>query len=314
VDPRLVDVTALRDATLREGRDVPGVTFSPDERVEIASALAAAGVDEAEVVAPAHVGDDVPIAAQIREATPGLLLSGLVYANRPAWREDLERSADVLHRIDLLMPLSARRPPHDVAEKTAMLEAALSYGVGRWASVVGAGLPHAFQVEPDISVDIATRAAAAGAARVTLYDTNGGADPDRVGALVSQVVAAIDVPVYFHGHDDLGLATANSWAAVRAGARGLDVTVNSLGDRAGNASLEQLVVLLQLSGWATSVDPGALPALSALVERLSGIAVSPLSPVVGEFAFTHRSPAHLDVPGQFEAFSPGLIGTESRLV
>lgn len=307
-------MTALRDATLREGRDVPGVTFTPEERVAIAGALAAARVDEAEVVAPAHVADDVTIAADIRAATPGLLLSGLVYANRPAWREDLERSAEVLHRIDLLMPLSARRPPHDLEEKKTMLEAALAFGVGRWASEIGAGLPHAFQVEPDIVVDIATQAAAAGAARVTLYDTNGGADPDRVGALVSRVVAAVGVPVYFHGHDDLGLATANSWAAVRAGARGLDVTVNSLGDRAGNASLEQLVVLLQLSGWATSVDPAALRGLSELVERLSGIVVSPLAPVVGEFAFTHRSPAHLDVPGQFEAFSPGLIGTESRLV
>jgi homocitrate synthase NifV len=306
-------VTALRDATLREGRDVPGVTFTTDERVAIAGALAAAGVEEAEVVAPAHVADDASIAAEIRAAAPDLLLSGLVYANRPAWRDDLARSAEVLQRVDLLMPLSPRRPPHDATDKMTMLEAALS-GAGGCESEVGAGLPHAFQVEPDLTVAIATRAAAAGAARVTLYDTNGGADPERVGALVGRVVGAVSVPVYFHGHDDLGLATANSWAAVRVGARGLDVTVNSLGDRAGNASLEQLVVLLQLCGRPSTVDPRALRSLSELVERLSGIAVSPLAPVVGKFAFTHRSPAHLEAPGQFEAFSPGLIGTESRLV
>jgi isopropylmalate/homocitrate/citramalate synthase len=121
------------------------------------------------------------------------------------------------------------------------------------------------------------------------------------------------VPVRFHGHNDLGLATANALAAVVGGARGLDVTVNGLGDRAGNTSLEQAAMLLELRGWSTGVDTTRLGALSALVARSSGIPVSKLAPVVGAFAFAHRSPRHLDVPAEFEAFTPSRAGAVRRL-
>lgn len=305
----VAEPVVLRDATLREGRDVPNVSFDPAERVAIAAELAAAGVPEAEVVAPARVGDDVAIAREMRGLP--IRLTGLVYANRAAWRTDLELAAADLDRVDLLMPLSARREPHEAPRKMEALGVALRESRGAPAAV-GAGLPHAFQVEPDLVVEAAGRAVAAGADRITLYDTNGGADPLAVEELVWRTVSAANVPVFFHGHDDLGLATANAWAAVRGGAAGLDVTVNGLGDRAGNASLEQLVVLLRLRGRPTSVDPGALRRLSELVERHSGVPVPALAPVVGDFAFAHRSPAHLPEPGEFEAFDPGLVGRESE--
>jgi homocitrate synthase NifV len=301
----------LRDATLREGRDVPCVSFAPDERVAIATALAAAGVPEAEVVAPSRVAEDVGIARTMHEIP--IQLTGLVYANRASWREDLELAVPALSRVDLLMPLSERREPHDPERKIEAVERALREACGASASTaIGAGFPHAFQVRQASVLDAVARAAAAGADRITLYDTNGAADPSTVEELVGRAVSAAGVPVFFHGHDDLGLATANAWAAVRAGAGGLDVTVNGLGDRAGNVSLEQLVVLLRLRGRDTGVDPAALPGLSQMVAELSGVEVPPLAPVVGRFAFAHRSPAHLPQPGEFEAFDPALIGTESR--
>jgi homocitrate synthase NifV len=176
-------------------------------------------------------------------------------------------------------------------------------------AVIGAGLPHASQVEPEVVVEIAARAAAAGAARLILYDTNGSAEPFEVAALVTAVRDAVTVPIYFHGHNDLGLAVANAWAAVRAGAAGADVTLTGLGDRAGNASLEQLAMLLHLRGIETGLDVSRLPAACRLVEEVSGVAVSKLAPVVGEYAFDHRSPAHLDVPTEFEAFDPTLVGS-----
>ncbi|HEX8647479.1 MAG TPA: hypothetical protein VF715_11310 [Thermoleophilaceae bacterium] len=299
----------LRDATLREGRDVPGVAFSPAERRTIAAALAEAGVPEAEVVAPSRVREDAEIARGMRDLP--IKLTGLVYANRAAWREDLEPAATALSRVDLLMPLSDRREPVGPERKLEVLEGALAECGGAPAAV-GAGLPHAFQVEPGLVLEAASRAAAAGADRITLYDTNGGADPSTVEDLVRRAVGAAGVPVFFHGHDDLGLATANAWAAVCGGAAGLDVTVNGLGDRAGNASLEQLVVLLRLRGCTTDVDPGSLRGLSEAVARASGVPVSALAPVVGEYAFAHRSPAHLPEPGEFEAFDPALIGRRSR--
>jgi isopropylmalate/homocitrate/citramalate synthase len=93
----------------------------------------------------------------------------------------------------------------------------------------------------------------------------------------------------------------------------LDVTVNGLGDRAGNASLEQLATLLRVRGFATGIRLAELPKLSRLVARLSGVVVSPLAPVVGEYAFAHRSPSHLPVPEEFEAFDPELLGARRRL-
>ena len=90
------------------------------------------------------------------------------------------------------------------------------------------------------------------------------------------------------------------------------MTVNGLGDRAGNASLEQVAVLLRLRGRRTGIDPAALTELSRLVETLSGVPLSRLAPVVGEHAFDHKSPSHLSAPTEFEAFDPGLIGGRRR--
>lgn len=301
---------ALRDSTLREGMDVPGVSFSPIQRLRIAEALAAAGVAEAEVVAPSRVLDDVAIAREIAALDTGIRLSGPVYATGPDWQAEAQSAADGLDRVDLLMPLSGHREPRDLGEKATRLSAALhdlSLSVE-----VGAGFPHATQVEPDAVVELALLAAEAGAARITLYDTNGSAEPFQVRELVARVVARVRAPVFFHAHNDLGLATANSWAASLAGAAGLDVTVNGLGDRAGNASLEQLVVLLGQRGSPTGVDASALPGLSQLVEELSGVPVPGLAPVVGRHAFEHKSPTHLDDPAQFEGLDPKMVGRERR--
>ncbi|MGH7587080.1 MAG: hypothetical protein ACRELU_00640, partial [Gemmatimonadota bacterium] len=108
-------------------------------------------------------------------------------------------------------------------------------------------------------------------------------------------------------------ATANAWAAVEGGAAGLDVTVNGLGDRAGTASLEQVVMLLRVRGRPTGVEPSALMGLSHLVESSSGVPVSKLAPVVGRYTFDHESPAHAEAPAEFEAFDPDLVGGERSL-
>lgn len=297
----------LKDATLREGLDVPGVSLATPERVAIAEALAGAGVPEVEAVAPGRVLADLAVAREIRARGLSIRVSGLVYANGAGWRGEIESAGAALDRVDLLMPLSMRRRPFDPAEKATRLEAALD-ACGRLGIEVGAGFPHATQATPAFVVEIAHEAARAGARRITLYDTNGAAEPFGVRDLVAAVVATVNVPVFFHAHDDLGLATANAWAAVAGGAHGLDVTVNGLGDRAGNAALEQVVVLLRSRGMSTGVEPSALRTLSRLVEELSGVTVSRLAPVVGPHAFDHRSPAHREAPEEFEAFDPAWVG------
>ena len=295
----------LKDATLREGLDVPHVSFSVPHRIAIAGALAAAGVPEVEIVAPSRVAEDLPVARRIRSQIP-IRVSGLVYAHHPDWRGEVEAACEGLDRVDLLMPLSERREPHDRNQKVARLQEALSFCQGLPLEV-GAGLPHSTQVDADFVVEIARSAERSGAGRITIYDTNGGAEPFGVRRLIRQVASEVAVPIFFHAHNDLGLATANAWAAIEAGAAGLDVTVNGLGDRAGNASLEQVVMLLRLHDRGTGVDPAALQGLSRLVESSSGVPVSDLAPVVGRHVFDHESPAHVEAPTEFEAFDPGLV-------
>jgi homocitrate synthase NifV len=306
-------VIVLKDSTLREGLDTPGVAFGERAKLRIAAALVAAGVTEAEVVAPSRVGHDLAFVRVMKRRGMPLRASGLVYANGPRCIQEVDdcgRSG--LDRLDLLMPLSPHREPRDTRQKVERLLAALAHRA--WPRLeIGVGFPHALQADADFVADIGARAVAAGAKRVTVYDTNGGADPSTVRTLLGRLSRGLGAPVFFHAHNDLGLATANSWAAVLAGASGLDVTVNGLGDRAGNASLEQVATLLHIRGFATGVKLPELPKVSRLVARLSGVAVPHLAPVVGAYVFAHKSPSHLAVPTEFEAFDPGLVGGRRRL-
>jgi isopropylmalate/homocitrate/citramalate synthase len=302
----------LRDVTLREGRDVPGVGFTVAARRAIVEALARAGVPEAEVVAPYRVAEDIAAARELGPPESSIRISGLVYANRPGWRSEVESACEVLDRVDLVMPLSPHREPREGHAKADRLVKAL-LACRELPLEVGAGFPHATQVDPDSVVELSRRAEEAGARRITLYDTNGGSEPFGVRQLTGRIVAEVSVPVFFHAHNDLGLATANAWAAASAGAAGLDVTVNGLGDRAGNASLEQAVVLLHSRNMSTGVDPSALEELSRVVAAMSGVPVSPLAPIVGRHVFDHVSPAHAETPTEFEPFDPAMIGATRRV-
>jgi homocitrate synthase NifV len=178
---------------------------------------------------------------------------------------------------------------------------------------VGVGFPHAGQAEVEFLINISAEAVRRGAKRITLYDTNGSLDPFEVYHLIKKLKEALEVPLFFHGHNDLGMATANSLAAVYAGAQGLDVTVNGLGDRAGNASLEQVVLGLHLKGFDMGINLQNLKRLSEAVEKESGLRVSKLAPVVGKYVSVHKSPGHLECPELFEAFDPQLVGSERKL-
>jgi homocitrate synthase NifV len=211
------------------------------------------------------------------------------------------------------MPLSGKRPPYRNEDKKSVLLDMLGHGLAL-DSEIGVGFPHATQSDGKFLLELATEAMKAGAKRVTIYDTNGAADPFSVFDLIKRLTEKISVPLFFHGHNDLGLATANSLSAAFAGAAGLDVTVNGLGDRAGNAPLEQLAIALYLRGFETGVTLNALQLLSKTVAQESGIGVSKLAPVVGDYVFRHKSPAHLDRAELFEAFDPEIIGARRQLM
>ena len=302
---------AIRDCTLREGRDVPGVDFSIEQTLAVARMLAKAGVPEAEIVAPGRVRQDLEPASRVRAEGIPLRTSGLVYASRPQCREEIDALSACVDRVDLLMPVADGRAPHDRGTKKRLLLDALRYAQAHPVAV-GVGFPNATQVDPEFVLEMCVACAEGGATRIVIYDTNGSADPVAIDGLIRRLASRIEVPLFFHAHNDLGLATANAFAAARAGAAGLDVTVNGIGDRAGNASLEQVAMVLHLRGFQTGIALDTLRALSDAVARECGIAVSKLAPVVGEFVATHKAPGHLEAPGLFEAFDAALVGLTRR--
>ena len=308
-EPRRIQI---RDSTLREGLDTPGVTFSDSQKRRILAALGDAGVSECEVVAPSRVGADLEFVKAFRgEGTAGRL-TGLVYAYGDDFDAEAEEAGRWLDRLDVLVPLSERRKPRARGEKLKLVSEALRRAAPR-AREVGAGFPHATQADPGFLLEMVQEAELCGARRITLYDTNGSAEPFALRDLIDGLTAGLDVPLFFHGHNDLGLATANALAAVQAGALGLDLTVNGIGDRAGNGSLEQVALSLALRGVSTGIALDRLGMLSGVVARESGVPVSKLAPVVGEYVFSHKSPSHLESPAIFEAFDPSVTGVERKI-
>ena len=296
----------LKDATLREGLDTPKVFFSPSQKWNIARGLEGAGVSEAEVIAPSRVFSDLEDARMFKEKGLTIRLSGLIYASTGDCGQEIEAACRILDRFDLLMPVSPERAPFEAKEKLRLLKQAVSQAAARRADF-GVGFPHCFHANPTLVTELAEDAVGGGAQRITLYDTNGSRDPFEVHKFVALIKDAVRVPIFFHAHNDLGMATANSLAAVQAGAEGLDVTVNGLGDRAGNAPLEQIVAALYLKGYLTAVRLERIKGLCANVAAESGVEIAKLAPVVGEYVCWHRSPSHLHNPSLFEAFDPELF-------
>jgi len=302
----------LRDSTLREGQDVPGVIFSAEQKISIASLLDRAGVPEIEIVAPGRVLQDMEFAKKLKTETFRLETSGLVFASSTRCKEEVETVCRWLDNLVLLMPVSELRKPYERSVKTKFLLDALDYAL-HFSAAVGVGFPHSTQTSPDFLLELARKCEDRGAKRIFIYDTNGNADPFAIFTLIQSLKRHINAPLYFHAHNDLGLATANSLAAVLAGANGLDATVNGLGDRAGNASLEQIAMILHLRGLETGISLNALKHLSETVAEESGVHVSGLAPIVGNFVATHKSLGHLEIPGLFEAFDPSIIGLERKI-
>lgn len=302
----------IKDSTLREGLDVPNVSFLPEQRLNIARLLDKANVQEIEVVAPSRVLKDLEFVKRLKEEGLRLKTSGLIYSYSPHCQQEIEESGKYLNRFDLLMPVSTKRKPYDRDAKIGLLLDMLAYSL-QYGSDVGVGFPHSTQTEVEFLLEICKEAVKSGAKRVTIYDTNGGSDPFSVYDLVKRLKEYLDVVLFFHAHNDLGLATANSLAAVYSGANGLDVTINGIGDRAGNASLEQVVLVLHLKGFDTGVILEELRRLSKGVEKESGVEVYKLAPVVGEYIFSHKSPSHLENPELFEAFDPKIVDSYREL-
>ncbi|HEV2638773.1 MAG TPA: hypothetical protein VGX23_26735 [Actinocrinis sp.] len=301
------------DTTLCDGELAPGVAFSQDEKLRIAERLAALGVPLIEAGFPAVSAEEVAAVRAIVEAELGAAIQVIA---RPL-KHDIDMAVHSgAHRIALCVGTSDVHVQRKLRTDRAQLLRQIRDGVG-YARQSGRQIvfvaEDAVRADPGFLVTALCAAADAGADAVGLADTAGIGTPHSVAALVRRVAAACPLPITVHCRNDLGLATANTIAALGSGATGAQCAVLGLGGRAGNASLEELVLALEVGYHIrTGLDLRGLAPLARQVAALAGQVIGPARPVIGRNAFLHesglRTSGVVREPGLYEAYPPELVG------
>jgi isopropylmalate/homocitrate/citramalate synthase len=307
------------DTTLRDGEQTVGVVLMPEEKLEIARALSEAGVERIEAGFPRVSADDWEAVKLIAEAG----LDAEIWGFSRAVRADVEALVELGVRASVvespISELKLRALGVSREEMLNRIRAAVAYAVENGIHVAYFGVDST-RAEPDFYDAAYAAAVEAGAAEVVVVDTIGVAGPESVAALVGRTRELLggEIPIHFHGHNDFGLATANALAAVRAGARWIHATVNGMGERAGNANLGEVALALRaVYGVETALDLGRARALADRVRELSGYALEPWKPLVGENLFRRESGAvasQFHDPEAIEPYSSELVAAERSIV
>jgi 2-isopropylmalate synthase len=294
------------DTTLRDGEQSPGCSMNLGEKMEMARLLADLGVDVIEAGFPIASPGDFESVQAIARQVQGPIIAGLARCN-PA---DIDRAADAVKdaarpRIHVFLATSAihrefklRMSPDEVVKRAVE-------GVKRArerCEDVEFSPEDAARTELDFLAEVVERAVEAGATTLNIPDTVGYAVPTHYASVIrhlKQKVRGIDKCVLsVHCHNDLGLAVANSLAALQEGARQVECTINGIGERAGNTALEEVVMALRIRGdqygARTDADPGAIREASRVVAAHTGYPIAPTKPIVGANAFAHEAGIHQD--------------------
>ncbi|HSB01537.1 MAG TPA: 2-isopropylmalate synthase [Anaerolineales bacterium] len=338
----MVNYVKIFDTTLRDGEQSPGATMTSPEKLEVARSLARMGVDVIEAGFPAASPDDLEavrrIAVEVGRPTPDdpnakvPVIAGLARANKndidKAWQAVQEAAKPRIHTFLATSPIhmkyKLKMDPEDVIQRVAeMVGYARSLCEDVEFSPEDAG-----RSEPEFLYVVLGEAIKAGATTLNIPDTVGYTTPDEFFDLIDGIIkntpgmhAGITISV--HCHDDLGLATANTLAGIRAGARQAEVTINGIGERAGNTSLEEVVMTLKtrkpIFGLETGIVTQQIARVSKLVSNYTGIVVQPNKAIVGANAFAHEAGIHQDGmlkhQTTYEIMRPEDVGVnQSKLV
>jgi len=317
LDPQPHATVGLYDTTLRDGEQTVGVVLSPDDKLEIARALDAAGIDRIEA-------GFARVSAEDEEAIRRIAAAGLraeVWGFARAVQADVEQLVGLGVRAAVIespvsdAKLAALGVSHD--EMLTRIRKAVAFAAGEGMTIAFFGVDGS-RADLGYLRRAYEAAVEAGAAEAVVVDTIGVATPEAAAYLVGQASEWLDVPIHWHGHDDFGLATAAAVAAVQAGATWVQGTINGMGERAGNANLVEVALALEaLYGIPTRLDLGRARELAALVRERSGYELAPWTPVTGETLFTRESGAvasQFHDPPAIEPYSSDLVGAERRIV
>lgn len=309
----------INDTTLRDGEQAAGVAFTLAEKVVFATLMDSIGVQELEVGIPAMGSTEVEAITEITNLGLKTKLTGW---NR-AVCSDIEASlACGLQRVHISVPVSeiqiSVKFQGNYERMFKQLRDTINYALdhGLYVSVGGEDSSRA---DESFLLDVVLAAQDFGASRFRFCDTVGILDPLTTYNKVKELVKKVIIPLEMHTHNDFGMATANALAGVSAGAKSVNTTVNGLGERAGNAALEEVVMALKrIYGINIGIDTSRLKEISEFVVKASDCDVPPWKAIVGENAFAHESGIHghgvLHNPATYEPFNPEEVGGERRLV
>ncbi len=318
------------DTTLRDGEQSPGVALNTAQKLDIAHALAKLGVDIIEAGFPITSDGDFDCVYQIAKQVKGPVIAALARTHKL----DIERAAEAIApaekgRIHLFTSASDVHLEH-MLRKTRDEVLAISDETVRYAKQftddVEFSAQDCMRADPEFVYQLVRTAIAAGATTVNIPDTTGYGTPQDYGALIrnifENVPEARGVSISTHCHDDLGMATANTLAAVENGATQVEVTINGIGERAGNTSLEEVAMALYTRadhyGHDIGINTRELYRVSRLVSRYTGMVVQPNKAIVGENAFAHEAGIHQDgvikYKGTYEIMNAELVGREAGVL
>ncbi len=320
VKPSIARRIEFHDSTLRDGEQTPGVVFRKDEKVKIAARLAEAGVQRIEAGMPAVSDED---AQAIREIVR-MKLGAKVYAFCRATKGDIDKAIEcgVAHVV-IESPSGLPKIKYQLGWTE---EEAIERAVKAVTYAKDQGLEVCFFPFDTTRADISflrrlvdTVMAEGKPDSIAVIDTTGCASPAAVRWLVATVKSWVNIPVEVHTHNDLGLATATSVAGAEGGADVIHVCVNGLGERTGNAPLDEVALVLRLLyGVDTGIDLRQLASLSKLVEDLSRVKLARNKPIVGESAFMREIGLGMEavyrMPLAVFPYRPEVVGQQIRVV